>query len=369
MTPPRLRLAVLHARGKGIDHYCSHLWPRLARFAEARCVAPAGLAADPIVSRWVSPVDPLPDPACAANADVLVRDLVARGTEAVLPQVSTDLCRHLDFFETVFRRLRETGVAIVETLHNVLPHDTFAVDRARLVSLYAACDGYLVGNEAQRDLLYAHFDPGERPVAIGRHGPSLNLDLGRFDRASARRHLGLPSDAPVVLFFGNTRPSKGLDLLIEAAPLLRALRRDVRIHVGINAWLPTPEEAAPIVTALEAFREQPGVSVHFGLLPSEEIEPLFRACDVVALPYHAVSQSGLLGLARAFGRPVVATDVFRGVERLAPGEGRIVPARDPQAFAEGLAAQLDDPTPAPPPDETVWDENAAAIERVCRAVR
>jgi len=359
---------VLHARGKGIDHVWCHLWPRVRRFAEARCVAPVEMADDPLVGRLVSPVDPLPDPNRRENAEALVRGLVARGTEVVVPQISMDLCRHLDFFDEVLARLGRSGVAVVATLHNVLPHDTFAVDRAALAALYARCDAYLVGNEAQRDLLHEHFDVGERPVVVGRHGPSVALDLGRFGRAGARRHLGLPESAPIVLFFGNTRPNRGVDLLIGAAPHLRELRPDAWIHVSTNAGLPRPEEAQPILTALRAFGAGPGIRVRLGLVPSEEIEPTFRACDVVALPYHAVSQSGLLGMARAFRRPVVATDVFRGVERLAPGEGRIVAARDPRAFAEGLAAQLADPTPPPAPDPTVWDEHAHALERVCRAV-
>jgi glycosyltransferase involved in cell wall biosynthesis len=338
------------------------------RFADARLVASAETADDPIVRRHVAPIDPLPDltrPGCSA---ALADALVARGVEVAVPQISMDWCRHLDVFDDVLRRLRERGVAIVAHLHNVLPHDTFALDRDRLAAHYARCDGYVVGNERQRALLVEHFEVGERPVAIGRHGPSTSLDLGRFDRAGARRHLELPASAPIVLFFGNTRPNKGLDLLIEAAPRLCELRPDALVYASTNAWLPRPEEVEPIVEALRAFGARPGVRVRFELLPSLEIEPTFRACDVVALPYHAVSQSGLLGAARAFRKPVVATDVFDGVERLAPGEGRIVPARDPHAFAEGLAAQLADPTPAPPPDETIWDEHACALERVCRTV-
>jgi glycosyltransferase involved in cell wall biosynthesis len=365
----RLRLTVLHARGRGQDHYWSHLWPRVGAFASPRYLAFAGPADDAIVSAHLSPIDVLPDPDEGADLEAAARALLADAPDVVVPQVASALCRHLGFFTALLDRVRAAGVRVVATLHNVLPHDAFPVDLGELARLYAAFDACLVGNEMQRELLGKHFEVGDRPVAIGRHGPSLSLDLGRFDRASARRHLGIPADAPVVLFFGNARPNKGLDLLAEAVPRLAALRPEAFVYVSTTHWLSGRDRPRRVEDALEALERMPGVRVRVEHVPSDEIEPVFRACDVVALPYHAVSQSGLLGVARAFRRPVVATDVFRGVERLAPGEGRIVPARDPQAFAEGLAAQLDDPTPAPPPDAAVWDEHAAGIERVCRAVR
>jgi glycosyltransferase involved in cell wall biosynthesis len=40
-----------------------------------------------------------------------------------------------------------------------------------------------------------------------------------------------------------------------------------------------------------------------------EVAQLFLDADIVALPYTEASQSGVLNLAAAFGKPVVATDV------------------------------------------------------------
>ena len=50
--------------------------------------------------------------------------------------------------------------------------------------------------------------------------------------------------------------------------------------------------------------------LNFNYLDSRDIEPVFKAADVVALPYTKVSQSGVLMMAMGFKKPVVITDVF-----------------------------------------------------------
>jgi hypothetical protein len=358
---------VLHARGAGQDHYWAHLWRPVSRFADARYVAFAGPADDSIVAGHVAPIEALPDPGEPGAAERAARALLRPGLDLVVPQVATDFCRHRAFFAELLDRLRAASVRAVATLHNVLPHDVFAVDPSELAALYERFDGFLVGNEAQRALLLERFDVGARPVAVAPHGPFRLLDRDRFDRAGARRHLGLPAEGPGVLFFGNLRPNKGLDLLIAAAPRLRALRPDAWIYVSATARLAGAPDRAALAERLAAFAREPGVHVRFDWIPSDEIEPTFRACDVVALPYRAVSQSGILGIARALRRPVVATEALRA-EGLAPGEGRTVAGDDAEAFAETLAALLGHPPAPPRADASIWERNARALERTCRAV-
>ena len=61
----------------------------------------------------------------------------------------------------------------------------------------------------------------EEKLRIVPHG---NYDhvIHRFERAFARRRLGLPPALPVFAFIGQLRPAKGLDTLIEAFAEYRA---------------------------------------------------------------------------------------------------------------------------------------------------
>ena len=72
-------------------------------------------------------------------------------------------------------------------------------------------------------------------------------------------------------------------------------------------------------------------------LAHHEVAQLFLDADVVALPYVEASQSGVLNVAAAFGKPVVVTDVGELRATVEPnGLGLVVPPRDPQALAEAL---------------------------------
>src|SRR5262249_8338267 len=81
----------------------------------------------------------------------------------------------------------------------------------------------------------------------------------------------------------------------------------------------------------------------------DEVEALFKAADVVVLPYRSATQSGVTHVAYALGVPVILTDVG-GLGETVRGEetGLVVPPEDPAAladavvrfFAEGLGPRL-----------------------------
>jgi glycosyltransferase involved in cell wall biosynthesis len=147
--------------------------------------------------------------------------------------------------------------------------------------------------------------------------------------AAARAALGLPAEPPVVLLFGVLRPDKGLDDLLAAASgtprwqVLVAGKEDGALHAA-RAALGRPE-LAERVTIREGFH---GI---------DEVAEFFAAADLVALPYHRVSQSGVLQLAYGFARPVVAYPVGGLPEAVIEGETGWLCA---QATPSALAAVL-----------------------------
>ena len=93
----------------------------------------------------------------------------------------------------------------------------------------------------------------------------------------------------------------------------------------------------------------PSVRMLDRYIPDEEVEALFKAADVVVLPYRSATQSGVTHVAYALGVPVITTNVGGLAETVRPGEtGLVVPPEDPAAlaaaivryFAEGMAPRL-----------------------------
>ena len=140
-------------------------------------------------------------------------------------------------------------------------------------------------------------------------------------------------EGPVVLFFGLLRPSKGVDLLIEAF-------NDVK---GAELWV-VGMPRMPLEPLKELASEIRGrVRFVSRFVEDAEIPALFRRADIVALPYREIDQSGVLYTALAFGKPIVLTSVGGFDEIAADGIARAVPPNAPRSLAATIQELLDEP--------------------------
>ncbi len=166
----------------------------------------------------------------------------------------------------------------------------------------------------------------------------LGIDTARFAHADARRVAALRAryDAPLLLFVGRLRYYKGLHILLDALPSVRA-----QLLIGGSG----PERAR-----LEAQAARLGIAqrVHFlGDIPDEDLPVLYRAADIFVLPAHLRAEA--LGLAQiealASGLPCVSTELGTGTSfaNLHGRTGLVVPPSDPAALAAAINTLLADP--------------------------
>ncbi|GAB3330225.1 hypothetical protein GCM10027355_36590 [Haloplanus salinarum] len=140
------------------------------------------------------------------------------------------------------------------------------------------------------------------------------------DPESARRDLDLPEDRYVLLYFGEMRAEKGVELLIDA------LKR----YSGEPATVVLAGSPTDIDTRLlrSVDNEHLHTVVHDEFVPQELVPVYFAAADAVILPYRASfgreRPSGVFQKACAAHRPVIVPDfgVFRrAVARYGVGIG------------------------------------------------
>jgi len=78
-------------------------------------------------------------------------------------------------------------------------------------------------------------------------------------------------------------------------------------------------------------------------IPDDEVGLYFSAADLVVLPYRSATQSGIVPIAFAFERPVIATRVGGLSEAVRDGEtGLLVEPNSPAALAEAIVRFYED---------------------------
>jgi glycosyltransferase involved in cell wall biosynthesis len=235
-----------------------------------------------------------------------------------------------------FPWLRARGARVVYTAHNPRPR-TGAVgllDRAR----YRQVDALItLSRTGVRDLI----DDGvaAEKIAYIPHGTYLQLCTRTFAPQEARRMLGIPPDARVVLFFGGMSPYKGLDVLIDAMAVLRVRQPDAFLLA-----------AGPSKRGIDSYRARIDahgltriVALRPGYVPLEQVPLYFSSADVVVLPYRGSYQSGVVHLAYAFARPVVVSNIRDLREQVLEDGTGLVAGLDPTEFGGALAELLNDP--------------------------
>lgn len=143
-----------------------------------------------------------------------------------------------------------------------------------------------------------------------------------------------------LLLFGKIKPYKGVDVLIEAFARLPAeLQAQASMRVVGKPYM----DLAPLLALAEAR----GVGGRFILeprfVPDAETDALFAPGTVAVFPYREIEASGVLSLALARGRPVVASDLGNFSETIEDGvQGHLVPPGDVAALTSALAHIISD---------------------------
>ena len=215
-------------------------------------------------------------------------------------------------------RARRGGFAL--TVHDPVRHPGDNTSRRIDLAtrwMVRAAGLIFVHGEALRDELEERFEPAA-PVVVIPHGIEPNPVK--------------PSpESPRVLFFGRLSRYKGLDVLLDAMQ---------------EVWRTLPDATLTIAGEGE-LEDHPALSdqrvdLRLGHIPEEEVPHLIEAATCVALPYRQASQSGVGSLAKAHGRPLVASALGGLPELLSDGSGVLVPPEDPARLAAALVSLLDD---------------------------
>lgn len=219
---------------------------------------------------------------------------------------------HFHFFFVTFLELfsvqmaRLMGFRVVVTAHDV---ESFA---AGLGSHRLAKIAYNTAHQ-----IIAHSDVGKRELQASIAVPSHKLHhvpIGNYlhavgepiTKTDARKLLELPANAQIVLFLGQIKEVKGLDILIRAFAEVQKAHPSAVLVVAGRVWKDDFEVYEELIK--NTLRDDACI-LRIGFVPDELMSAYHHASNIVVLPYRKIYQSASLLMAMAYGVPVLASDI------------------------------------------------------------
>jgi glycosyltransferase involved in cell wall biosynthesis len=238
-------------------------------------------------------------------------------------------------FAAIVTDPRFVGAVIVLVMHNTQEMESFS--------------------PLQREAAFRAFRRADRILVHTLHDLNRMMGYGFADRTTLFPHGVLAYDAienipqprqamPIIGSYGFFMPHKGLDVLIQALPIIRKHIPGARLRL-VNAEYPSDSSRAELARCrrlaerLDVSRDVKFISDFLSI--SESLRQL-RDCDVLAFPYQqsTESASGAARLGLAAGRPVATTPISIFDEL---GDARVMlPGISPAEVARGLTELLSD---------------------------
>ncbi|MCL4303441.1 MAG: glycosyltransferase family 4 protein [Anaerolineae bacterium] len=220
---------------------------------------------------------------------------------------------------------------LVTTVHDVSPHPGDHGWQSIPSSLYPWqwrwADQVIVHAAAARQQLLTQYNCSDERVHL--------IPIGSYDFYRTYTQATQPERAKTILFFGRIWPYKGLQYLIEAEPLITEAVPEARIIIAGQG------------ESFEKYRQAMINPDHFEVynqhISDNQVAGFFQQASIVVLPYVEASQSGVVSVAYAFGKPVVSTAVGGLPDVVLHGQtGLLVPPADARSLAEAIITLLKD---------------------------
>jgi len=193
--------------------------------------------------------------------------------------------------------MKWSGLKIIWTAHNILPHDPIFLDDSKIRKYLVRNSQVVIAlSESAEDEIAIKF--AAHQIVVIPEGPLFHSTT--FDRIQFRDKLQVPAENLLVVSLGSLAPYKGIADLLNAS-----LGFDKKISIRIAGWCDSKEEAE--LRKLYEMARSYGIDIQiaFGKLTKNEYGAYLQAADFYAAPFRAITNSGSINAALTAGLPVL----------------------------------------------------------------
>lgn len=339
LSSVHITLDLMRSRAGGLATYVDGLARQLERISPTRVI---GIATSPGADVAASPEDGF------FTRMRLIRrkfSLDAAGAEVIATHFA---CYALPLLDSLAQRphvLHFHGPWAGECAAEGAGRLSVAAKRFVERRVYATADRAITLSRAFARILVEDYRVPEQIVRVIPGGIDLPTSP-LTDRLTAREQLGWPTDRPIVLCARRLARRMGIDVLIDAAAIVRRAHPDVLFHLAgkgaIRDELQSRIDAASLGEHVKLL----------GFVPDDQLALAYAAADFSVVPSQALEGFGLITLESLVqGTPVLVTPVGglpEVVNSLDPS--LVMPNADANAIAESISAALSSPGRLPARD-------------------
>lgn len=243
-----------------------------------------------------------------------------------------------NFWFSLMRLFLARKVPLVYTVHDPYQHPGLKFKQWLYQGvcqnmMVRQADAYIVHGQNMKTQLAGRYKVGKDTITVAPHG---EFSFYKTIRDPAPAFTKKDGDIVRILFFGTVRRNKGLEHLIMAEPIMARRCDNYRICIA-GKFEGDFDDYSRLIRNRERFE------ILDEYVPVRKVADIFDSADIVALPYEAGSQSGVLALALGFGKAVVASRVGSIDEVIDhDSNGLLVPSADETALADALVTLIKD---------------------------
>jgi glycosyltransferase involved in cell wall biosynthesis len=204
---------------------------------------------------------------------------------------------------------RNKFTQIICIADNVIPHEKRLGDKVLTKYFFSSIHRFVTMS-----------DKVNKDLKTFTQKPSINIVHPIYDnfgdiitKEEARKHLDLPVNEKIILFFGFIRKYKGLDLLLEAMNNSSIREANIKLLIA-GEFYDNKEEYETIISKHNLANS---LYLRTQFIDNSEVKYYLSASDFVIQPYKNATQSGVTPLAYHFEKPMLVTNVG-GLANLVP---------------------------------------------------
>ncbi|MEX6690050.1 glycosyltransferase [Danxiaibacter flavus] len=226
----------------------------------------------------------------------------------------------------IIKKNRHTRIVCIAD--NVIPHEKRPGDKPFTKYFVKPVDAFITLSEKVLNDLKLFTS---KPARLVLH-PLYDNFGEQVPQEEARKHLGLPLNDKIILFFGFIRKYKGLDLLLQAMANEEIKAAGIKLLIAGEFY----EDKAAYDQLIQQLQIRDRLILKTDFITDSEVRYYLSAADFVIQPYKNATQSGVTPLAYHFEKPMMVTNVGGLASFVPDGKAGLIAEPNAQDIAEKI---------------------------------